>query len=1371
MHRVPLTVLLGCLALVLLLGLPAIAAIERVSLTSAGAQANGASGWPVISADGRYVAFQTSATNLDATDTNGVQDIYVYDRNTDTVARVSRGVDDAVPNGVSQMPCISADGRYVAYASAASNLTANDTNGAMDVFRYDRNTGTTICCSVISGTATLGASDSYVPAISGNGRHVFYSTPNNLDPNYSASDWKVFGHDCQTNVTSLICLSNTGQTPSGGGCGYYYKSIASNDDGSIVAFAADATNLVTGDTNGKVDVFVRNRTAGTTILASRTDAALGNNGSYAPWLSADGNFLAFQTYATNFGGTDANGVSDIYWRDLRDTALVLVSTSTDGGFGNGTSDVDGGISNDGRYVLFHSAASNLVANDTNGQADIFLRDVSGQSTIRINVNKTGTQANNGGDWCALAGDVLIAAFESYASNLVTDDTNSARDIFVYLDAALANTAPVASNVEVTTHMNTPVSGTLSATDADGDPLTFAASLTSETGSIVLDDPATGAFTYTPDANQVGDAVVNFTASDAYAASNTAKLTIHVTNTAPVATNVETTTKKNTPVSGYLTASDADEDPLTYTAQLTCDEGTLVLDDAATGAFTFTPTADTVGTAILTFSASDGQSSSDTVTLTITIEDVPEPPVAENGTATGDEDTPIAITLVATDTNGDDLTYTVGAPAHGALTGDAPNLTYTPAVNWHGTDSFTFTANDGTADSNTATVTITVRAVNDPPTATAKSFTTLEGALLTGTLTGADIDSDTLSFAVSTNGTLGTLEVTDAATGAFTYTPNTGANGTDTVMVTASDGKLTSAPAAITIVITPVNDPPVAMAGKVTTPEDVACTGLLNGRDPDGDAMTFTVDEQAKHGVVEITDAALGLFRYTPEANYNGGDTFAFTVSDGLLSSAPAIVSINVLPVNDAPTAENCTATTLEDTAVTGRLSGNDVDGMKGVTFRISVNGLKGRLTLTDSTTGAYSYTPYKQASGEDVIQFDLFDGKLASTTATLTIAITEVNDVPVAVADSFDFDPRCLYAGYLPVARNDYDLDGDVFTITAVTQPAHGTVTIDNAYTVHYVPQAAYAGADAFTYTIDDGRNGTAIGTVTIAVKQSTNQKPTTADDKADVPYNTETAIAVLANDRDPEGDPLTITAVTPALRGTVRINGDLGVVVYTPEAKYTGPDAFTYTIADGNGGTATGRVAVLVGKPNSAPTAVDDSAGTFDVLPVVIFPLRNDMDPEGDKLLITNAAVVLGDGKLYFTGDAITYTPLIGRAGTARIAYTISDGRGGAATAFVMVTINLALKAVRLTSGAITTSVDAQKRTIWNVPCTAAVTGAGSIRYSFQWRFANSQVWNTVYDGTAPTALVRLTQKGAFVLRVIATARYGNQDVTVTGELPVTIN
>nr|HID13858.1 hypothetical protein [Anaerolineae bacterium] len=328
-------------------------ATNRISIGLYGQEANDGSETPAISANSRFVAFASDATNLVSSDTNDKRDIFVYDRATGWMTRVSVASDGTEANGDNYLPAISADGRFVAFSSYATNLVTGDTNNWVDVFVHDRQTGDTVRVSVASDGTQGQYGGSNYPALSADGR--------------------------------------------------------------FVAFWSCATNLVPSDTNGYCDIFVHDRDTdendvfdepgkvSTVRVSVASDGTQANGDSDFPSISADGRFVVFESNADNLVANDTNDISDVFLHDRDadedgifdepgEVSTVRVSVASDGAEGNGYSG-SAAISADGRYVAFESYATNLVPSDTNGHQDIFLHDWKGGITTRISVSSSGTEGD------------------------------------------------------------------------------------------------------------------------------------------------------------------------------------------------------------------------------------------------------------------------------------------------------------------------------------------------------------------------------------------------------------------------------------------------------------------------------------------------------------------------------------------------------------------------------------------------------------------------------------------------------------------------------------------------------------------------------------------------------------------------------------------------------------------------------------------------------------------------------------------------------------------------------------------------------------------------------------------------------------------
>lgn len=395
--------------------------------TSVGAlaPAKGSSTDPDVSADGRFVAFHSDASNLVSGDTNDFGDVFVRDRLTGKTERVSVSSAGKQGNAPSDYPGISADGRFVFFNSYASNLVAGDTNENWDVFVRDRLTRTTERVSV-SSSGKQGNGDSYGTLTSPDGRFVvFDSYASNLVAGDRHGYLDVFVRDRLTGTTDRVSVNSAGKQARGTS-----YAAALSPDGRFVALSSWASNLVAGDTNRELDVFVRDRLHGTTDRAS-----VSSNGEQARGqsdfgsLSADGRFVAFHSDASNLVAGDTNRKWDVFVRDRLQGTTERVSVSSAGKQGNRRSNSPL-ISDDGRFVFFDSTATNLVDRDTNDWRDVFMRDRLTGTTERLSVSSLGKQANGKSFLYAVSTDGRFVAVVSKASNLVAGDTNESWDVFL-----------------------------------------------------------------------------------------------------------------------------------------------------------------------------------------------------------------------------------------------------------------------------------------------------------------------------------------------------------------------------------------------------------------------------------------------------------------------------------------------------------------------------------------------------------------------------------------------------------------------------------------------------------------------------------------------------------------------------------------------------------------------------------------------------------------------------------------------------------------------------------------------------------------------------------------------------------------------------
>jgi Tol biopolymer transport system component len=398
---------------------------HRVSLASGGGQALGTSYGSSVSADGRFVAFASQANNLVAGDGNGTWDVFVHDRWDGSTKRASLTHTSSEADGPSVEPSISPDGRYVAFVSAATNLVPSDTNARDDVFVRDLVEGTTLRVSVSTGGAQ--ANDhSTRPSISVDGRRVAFETvANNLVAGDINGFADVFVRDVKAGTTTLVSVNAAGTGPGSSGA---YQPVISGD-GTRVAFASDSVDLIVGDTNLVTDVFLRDLGTGTTSRVSVSQTGDQSNGpSTTPSIDFDGDAVAFTSYATNLIFFDTNGAADVFVRFP--TALATLRVSVDGSGGQANADSGGArLSGDGRAVAFASDATNLVVGDTNSSIDTFVHHLRTSSTVRASLGDTGAQLPSA---ATPAGIDMIGTWVLFETldPAVASDTNGTVDVFL-----------------------------------------------------------------------------------------------------------------------------------------------------------------------------------------------------------------------------------------------------------------------------------------------------------------------------------------------------------------------------------------------------------------------------------------------------------------------------------------------------------------------------------------------------------------------------------------------------------------------------------------------------------------------------------------------------------------------------------------------------------------------------------------------------------------------------------------------------------------------------------------------------------------------------------------------------------------------------
>ena len=865
------------------------------------------------------------------------------------------------------------------------------------------------------------------------------------------------------------------------------------------------------------------------------------------------------------------------------------------------------------------------------------------------------QVNNSGELSFLSAPDFETPLDSNADNQYvvevtgTDTINSIKyTVTVTVDDLLENTAPVAIdqmgiNSVVTTEDNA-TSVTLAATDNENDPLTYT----------IISAPTNGALsgtapnlTYNPSANFYGTDSFTFRVNDGALDSNVATVSIVVNsiNDLPTATSNSITTPEDTAIAITLSGNDIDGIITGYSVNSPTNG---ILSGSAPNLI-YTPNADFNGSDSFTFSVTDNAGGVSTLaTVSISISSVNDLPVAVSQSLSTSEDNAFAITISGNDADGTITSYAVGTPSNGTLSGTAPNLTYTPNANFNGSDSFTFSVTDNDGGVSTeATISITVAAVNDVPTADPQSVTTAEDVVLNITLTATDTDGTIESFAFTapTNGLI------SGTAPNLVYTPNADFNGSDSFTFTATDNDGgTSAASTISIVVSAVNDLPTANPNSVTTPEDNVIAIILSGTDIDGTIASYSVNNPA-NGTLSGTAPNL---TYTPNANFNGSDSFTFSVTDNDGgTSTPATVSISVSSVNDLPVAVSQSLSTLEDNAIVFTISGTDADGT--ITSYAVGNPSNGTLS---GTAPNLTYTPNANFNGSDSFTFTVTDNEGGtSVLAIISIQVSSVNDLPSAVSQSVSTTENSPIA----ITISGSDADGTISSYT-LGNPANGTLS-GTAPNLTYTPNANFNGNDSFTFSVTDNDGGVSTEATISIVVAAVNDVPTADAQSVTTAEDVALNITLTATDTDGTIESYVLTSPTNGL-----ISGTAPNLIYTPNADFNGMDSFSFSVTDNDGAVSNAaNISITVTSVNDAPIADSQSVDVVENISKLIVLSGTDKDTANISFIIDSNPA---SGTLSGTEPNLTYTPAADFVGNDSFTFKANDGASDSNMATISINV-----------------------------------------------------------------------------------------------------
>ncbi|MGO2373739.1 MAG: tandem-95 repeat protein [Pseudoalteromonas prydzensis] len=919
------------------------------------------------------------------------------------------------------------------------------------------------------------------------------------------------------------------------------------------------------------------------------------------------------------------------------------------------------------------------------------------------VNATVT-AGSGGNWTLNGNELDISALNNGTLTVSVTQTDSA-----------GNTSPAATSsitLDNTTPTGHAVSVDQSLINADNES-TMSVSFTGLEGSGSLSyqvsdgsNAVTGNATISAvtqqitsiDVTTLAEGVLTFSAIVTDTAGNaSAAVTATVTkkyNVAPVLSgSPSTTTAEDAAYSFIPTLTDSDTGD-THTFSI-INKPSWASFDTSTGELSGTPENEDVGSyATITISVNDGTDSASLTPFTLEVTNTNDAPVGQDFSFNLDEAANLVVTAgdgllsTASDEDADDTltAVAVSQPQFGSVSLNSDgSFSYQHDGSENFVDSFTFQVRDAAgALSAVHTVSFTINAVAEAPIAVDDSVTTAEDTPVNFSLVANDSDAEddlvAASAAIVLPASKGTVSISN---GIATYTPNANETGVDTFTYTVKDAALnTSAPATVTVTITPVNDIPVVQNVTLSIDEDTpsAATAIRSlATDVEDSIPTDTINlVRAPSSGQVVFDQVAGTFVYTPDANVTGQDSFTYTITDSEGGvSLPATVTVNIGAVNDRPVVADDSISTDEDTATTLAILANDSDvedsGFNAANVSLENQGSGAGMyefaTVSVNLDGSLAIMPNQDVNGVFSFTYTLTDSEgLSSTPATVTLTINAVNDAPVALDNSAQLQEEGSFE--VNVLGNDSDVDIgdslDVSSVTVVSAPSNGQTQVTATGAIIYTANADYFGDDSFTYTVKDSNGAVSnLATVTMTVNP-VNDAPLGIPQSLILAEDNSVLITLVGSDI--ENDELSYRLDEGALHGSL-VQQSNDSWLYTPNANYNGSDGFSFVVNDGLLDSTTTPVSLVITAVNDAPIVSAQTGVTDEDTAVVINLLGSDVD--GDRL--TYAIVSQPThGTAIISGEQVTYQGSANYFGDDQFSYIANDGLLDSAPSTVSVTINI---------------------------------------------------------------------------------------------------
>jgi len=1116
----------------------------------------------------------------------------------------------------------------VVLLSVASN-TVSELNGSSNitVTLSNETYADVIVNLVYSGTATSGAVDYNTPSSSITVQAGALSA--NADTGITAIDNSTI----EGNKTVVIDIASV---IGGSESGVQQQTVTLVDDETAnVSLNVNTTSIAEATGFTQITATLNQVTFEDVTI---TLAYSGTATSGSDYITPNSTITITQGQTT--GSTNLTAIQDA--NEEADESIIIDITSVTGGVESGLQqqtvfilDDDNetqadivSVNEDNQLLIDVLSNDDGLGNDLNpASVTVVIAPTNGTTTVNtVNGIVTYTPNNN-----YFGSDTL-----SYVVTNLRGTVSSATPVTITINSV--NDAPIAVNDTASvTEDNTVVISVLT-NDTDVDNL---AEISSST-VLVTTQPAFGTATvnsnglisYQVNDDYFGSDIFEYTVSDIHGAvSNTASVSINISgnNDAPRTVDDDVITDEDTSIRVKVLDNDEDIDgtiDITSVALVVMPANGSV-EVQTDGSLIYIPNKDFFGLDTFTYTVKDTENAlSNETNVNITVTSINDAPVSVNDIVVLKEDVAHAINAIGNDVDVDGTIKSIKvleAPTQGAVIIDTSTLqlTYTPNENFFGTDSFTYQTTDNlAAESNIATVLLTIETVNDNPLSNDdEAQTDEEVAVIVDVLENdQDIDGQLVlhSVVVTTAAQFGSTEV--SASGKITYTPQLDYAGEDFFIYQVSDDQDGKSTAAVYIQINNINDAPVAVAQILNINEDDALIIELEGTDVDKDNLTYTVITEPTHGT--LTGDAPNV-TYQPDDNYFGDDSFTFKVNDSALDSINATITINVDAVNDAPIGNEEIIFAIEDQVTSFTISGSDIEG-DDVSYSLVSEPSNGILT---GEIPNLKYAPFENYFGADSFTFKMNDGNLDSDIVTLHLDVKAVNDIPVG--DDQSLKLREDESISFKLTGSDIDSQDLIFKI--IQNPPNGIVSGQPPF-LAYTPNGDFNGDDSFTFEVQDGIAKSEPIKVDVIV-DPVNDAPLANNDRVSRSNWQTFKIMVLNNDIDIDGDNLKIIGANTQTGSVSWVDS---ILTYTPLEGFNGTAVIEYQISDGLGGEDSALALIDINMPESELPVItkpnDIEADASGVFTKVEIGAATAVDKNGNSLPVT-----LKDKNVFFKSGVNT--------------------------------------------------------------------------------------------------------------------------------------